>query len=36
VADPKEKLVVVSMMQLPLGRHYAQLMRALVYQAIVE
>jgi len=24
------------MMQSPLGRHYAQLVRALVYQAIVE
>jgi hypothetical protein len=27
-ADPKEQLVVVSMMQSPLGRHYAQLVRA--------
>ena len=35
-ADPKEQLVVVSMIQSPLGRHYAQLVRALVYQAIVE
>jgi CubicO group peptidase (beta-lactamase class C family) len=35
-ADPKEQLVVVSMMQSPLGRHYAQLVRALVYQAILE
>ena len=35
-ADPKEQMVVVSMMQSPLGRHYAQLVRALVYQAIVE
>src|SRR5262245_61360208 len=34
--DPKEQLVVVSMLQSPLGRHYAQLLRALVYQAIVE
>jgi len=29
-------MVVVSMMQSPLGRHYAQLVRALVYQAIAE
>ena len=35
-ADPKEQMVVVSMMQSPLGRHYQQLVRALVYQAIVE
>jgi CubicO group peptidase (beta-lactamase class C family) len=35
-ADPKEQMVVVSMLQSPLGRHYAQLVRALVYQAIVE
>jgi CubicO group peptidase (beta-lactamase class C family) len=35
-ADPKEELVVVSMMQSPLGRHYQQLVRALVLQAIVE
>src|SRR5215469_15633525 len=35
-ADPKEQLVVVSMMQSPLGGHYAQLVRALVYQAIVK
>jgi CubicO group peptidase (beta-lactamase class C family) len=35
-ADPKEQLVVVSMLQSPLGRHYIQLVRALVYQAIRE
>jgi len=35
-ADPKEELVVVSMLQAPLGRHYSQLVRSLVYQAIVE
>jgi len=35
-ADPKEEMVVVFMTQSPLGRHYQQLMRALVYQAIVE
>src|SRR5262245_37501485 len=35
-ADPKEQLVVVSMIQSPLGGHYLQLVRALVYQAIVE
>jgi CubicO group peptidase (beta-lactamase class C family) len=35
-ADPKEQMVVVSMMQSPLGRHYQQLVRALVYQALVE
>jgi CubicO group peptidase (beta-lactamase class C family) len=35
-ADPKEQLVVVSMQQSPLGRHYYPLVRALVYQAIVE
>jgi len=29
-------MVVVSMMQSPLGRHYQQLMRALVLQAIAE
>lgn len=33
-ADPKEQLVVVSMMQAPLGGHYQQLVRSLVYQAI--
>lgn len=35
-ADPQEQMLVVSMMQSPLGRHYQQLVRALVYQAIVE
>jgi len=35
-ADPKEEMVVVSMMQSPLGRHYQQLLRALVFQAIAE
>ena len=35
-ADPKEEMVVVSMMQSPLGRHYQQLVRALVLQAIAE
>src|SRR5207237_3587599 len=35
-ADPKEEMVVVSMLQSPLGRHYHHLIRSLVYQAIVE
>ena len=35
-ADPKEKMVVVFMTQSPLGRHYQQLIRGLVYQAITE
>jgi CubicO group peptidase (beta-lactamase class C family) len=35
-ADPKEEMVVVSMMQSPLGRHYQQVLRALVFQAIAE
>jgi CubicO group peptidase (beta-lactamase class C family) len=35
-ADPKTDLVVVSMLQSPLGRHYQELMRALVNQAIVD
>jgi CubicO group peptidase (beta-lactamase class C family) len=35
-ADPKEQLVVVSMLQSPLGRHYQELLRSLVNQAIVE
>ena len=35
-ADPREQMVVVSMMQSPLGRHYQQLLRALVLQAITE
>ncbi len=35
-ADPKAELVVVSMLQSPLGRHYQELLRALVNQAIVE
>jgi CubicO group peptidase (beta-lactamase class C family) len=35
-ADPKEQLVVVSMQQSPFGGHYQQLLRSLVYQAIVE
>ena len=33
-ADPKEQMVVVSMMQAPLGGHYQHLVRSLVYQAI--
>ena len=35
-ADPKEELVVVSMLQSPLGRHYQNLLRALVSQAITD
>jgi CubicO group peptidase (beta-lactamase class C family) len=35
-ADPKEDMVVVSMMQAPLGAHYRALLRALVFQAITE
>ena len=35
-ADPKEQMVVVFMTQSPLGRHYQQLLRGLVYQAIAE
>jgi CubicO group peptidase (beta-lactamase class C family) len=35
-ADPKEEMVVVFMTQSPLGRHYQQLVRALVLQAIAE
>jgi CubicO group peptidase (beta-lactamase class C family) len=35
-ADPKEELVVVFMMQSPLGRHYQHLVRGLVYQAIAH
>jgi len=35
-ADPKEEMVVVLMMQSPLGRHYQQVLRALVFQAIAE
>ena len=35
-ADPKEELVVVSMLQSPLGRHYNPMFRNLVYQAITE
>jgi CubicO group peptidase (beta-lactamase class C family) len=35
-ADPKEEMIVVSMMQSPLGRHYSQLLRGLVLQAITE
>ena len=35
-ADPKEEMVVVSMMQAPLGRHYNPLLRSLVLQAITE
>jgi len=35
-ADPKEEMVVVLMMQSPLGRHYQHLLRALVFQAIAE
>jgi CubicO group peptidase (beta-lactamase class C family) len=35
-ADPKEELAVVFMTQSPLGRHYAHLMRGLVYQAITN
>jgi CubicO group peptidase (beta-lactamase class C family) len=35
-ADPKEELAVIFMTQSPLGRHYAHLMRGLVYQAIAN
>ena len=35
-ADPKEEMVVVSMMQSSLGRHDRQVLRALVFQAIAE
>jgi hypothetical protein len=35
-ADSKEEMVVVSMMQSPLGRHYQQVLRALVFQVIAE
>jgi CubicO group peptidase (beta-lactamase class C family) len=35
-ADPREQMIVVFMTQSPLGRHYQQLIRALVYQAVVE
>ena len=35
-ADPKEQMVAVFMTQSPLGRHYQQLIRGLVYQAIAE
>jgi CubicO group peptidase (beta-lactamase class C family) len=35
-ADPKEEMIVVSMMQSPLGRHYSHLLRGLVVQAIAE
>ena len=35
-ADPKEEMIVLSMMQSPLGRHYSQLLRGLVLQAIAE
>ncbi len=34
--DPKEDIVTVSLMQAPLGRHYQQLLRGLVIQAIAE
>ena len=34
--DPKLDLVVVSMLQSPLGRHYNPLIRSLVHQAIVD
>ena len=34
--DPKEEIVAVSMMPAPLGRHYQQLLRGLVLQAIAE
>ena len=34
--DPKEQMVVVSMMQAPFGRHYQHLLRGLVSQAIIE
>ena len=34
--DPKLELVVVSMLQSPLGRPYNPLMRSLVHQAIVD
>ncbi len=35
-ADPKEEMVVVSMVQSPLGRHYQRVLRALVFQVIAE
>ena len=35
-ADPREEMVVVSMIQSPLGGHYQQLLRALVSQALAE
>jgi CubicO group peptidase (beta-lactamase class C family) len=35
-ADPKEELVVVSMLQAPFGRHYIPLVRQLVLQSIVQ
>ena len=35
-ADPKEQMVVVSMMQAPFGRYYQHLLRGLVSQAIAE
>ena len=35
-ADPREEMVVVSMIQSPLGGHYQQLLRALGSQALAE
>jgi len=34
--DPKEELVAISLLQAPFGRHYNQLVRHLVLQAIVQ
>jgi len=36
--DPKEKLIAVLMVQIPLaqGRHYRSLIRNLVYQAVIR
>ena len=34
--DPKLDLIVVSMLQSPLGRHYHPLMRSLVLQAVTQ
>ena len=34
--EQKEEIVAVTMMQAPLGRHYQQLLRGLVLQAIAE
>jgi CubicO group peptidase (beta-lactamase class C family) len=34
--DPTERLVVISMIQTPLTRHYRSLIRNLVYQALIN